>query len=513
MDSKKLSYKSVYANIRLVYIMIYMITLECVAFIPVRRLTDGHLSLLYNLIAISGAILLFSDFLTRRVIFKPKYCGLLILFVISVALSSICNMKYGIADNAKTIVWTCIQMFLLMAADTELPVETQKKHFRIITETYCGIWLIGCILSIYEFLIQYYAIWKLDGTVGKTVEGFFEGRLHGVFTDPNYASLCAVAAIVFAVLNTKKSLLGKIYHIFAIICFGVYTVLAGSRTTSLVLCIFAFLVGTFLAWNKLTSLIHIKAVQIIVSLLIGAVCVGIPILGEASVKYVSTQAANLYMDIADIDPSKREVYIDPAFRDQIHVPDNTGEISFDRPDVTESSDISNNRISIWTDYLNVFKKSPIVGTSPRNALAFAEDHFDSLFIIDRQYSIHNSYLAVLVSTGILGTLCLVPWAIATVIEIFGYIIRNRHRQDRFYRRIFLMSSLLVCFAIAAFPLMFVFFSNMIIDLIFWFSLGYTKSLIRSSEPEKYENEKETFTYRFLDKIFKKIFKRKTKQEA
>lgn len=511
MDWKKPSYKSVYANIRLVYIMIYMIILECVAFIPVRRLTDGHLSMLYNFIAISGVILLFIDFMTRRVIFKTKYCGLLILFVISVAVSSICNIKYGIADNAKTIVWTCIQMFLLMAVDTELPVETQKKHFRIITETYCGIWLIGCIWSIYEFLIQYYAIWKLDGTVGKKVEGFFEGRLFGVFTDPNYASLCAVAAIVFAVLNTKKSLLGKIYHIFAIICFGIYTVLSGSRTTLLVLCIFSFLVGIFLAWNKLTSLIKQRAVQIIVSLLIGVVCIGIPILGEASVKYVSTQAANLYMDIFDIDPSEREVYIDPAFRDEIHISDNPGVISFDRPDVTEKSDISNNRISIWTDYLNVFKKAPIVGTSPRNALAFAEDNFDSLFIIDKQYSVHNSYLAVLVSTGILGTLCLMPWAIATVVEIFGYIIRNRHRQDRFYRRVFLMSSLLVCFAIAAFPLMFVFFNNMIIDLIFWFSLGYTKSLIRSSEPEKYENEKETLTYRFTDKVFKKLFNRKNKQ--
>ena len=161
--------------------------------------------------------------------------------------------------------------------------------------------------------------------------------------------------------------------------------------------------------------------------------------------------------------------------------------------------------------MNVFKKAPIVGTSPRNALAFAEDNFDSLFIIDKQYSVHNSYLAVLVSTGILGTLCLMPWAIATVVEIFGYIIRNRHRQDRFYRRVFLMSSLLVCFAIAAFPLMFVFFNNMIIDLIFWFSLGYTKSLIRSSEPEKYENEKETLTYRFTDKVFKKLFNRKNKQ--
>ncbi|WP_284943231.1 O-antigen ligase family protein, partial [Enterococcus faecalis] len=48
-------------------------------------------------------------------------------------------------------------------------------------------------------------------------------------------------------------------------------------------------------------------------------------------------------------------------------------ISLDRKDVVDNSDISNMRFSIWKSSVEIFKTSPIYGTSPRNLLSYAHD--------------------------------------------------------------------------------------------------------------------------------------------
>ena len=175
------------------------------------------------------------------------------------------------------------------------------------------------------------------------------------------------------------------------------------------------------------------------------------------------------------------------------------EISLERPDVSQNDDVSNGRTSIWKDYLKVFAKSPIFGTSPRNAKSFTEDHFDSLFIIEKCYTnIHNTYLAILVYTGILGTAILAVWAIGTLFEIVGFIIRRRKTQDEHYFTVVVLTMILTVCAVAAFPSSFIFFDNNTPDIIFWICLGYTKAFIRISEPERYE--KETLAYRITQKI-------------
>ena len=174
------------------------------------------------------------------------------------------------------------------------------------------------------------------------------------------------------------------------------------------------------------------------------------------------------------------------------------DIDFERPDVALSSDASNGRLSIWSDYLKVFAKSPILGTSPRNVLKFVDDNFDSLYINTRRYLPHNSYLGVLVCTGLLGTSIIGVWTILTFIQFVGYLFRNRKNQHEYYSTIFILTIIIIALAIGAFPLMFVFFSNTIIDVMLWVLIGYTKSLIRISEPERYT--KEPLAYRILSKL-------------
>ncbi|MBQ6848083.1 MAG: O-antigen ligase family protein [Clostridia bacterium] len=498
--SKSKEFKDIYANIRLIYIAVYMILVASVAAIPVRRLTDGYLGPMYTLIAGFGVILICVDFFTRRIIFKPKYCTFLIFFILAMIVSSAINIKYGFISNIKTIVWTCIQLFLLVAVDTELSPKTLKKHFKILTEIFCVIWLVFALISLGQFFVQYARIWKFDGIVGITREGFHDGRLFGVFTDPNYASLCSICAIAFALINIGKNGWSKFYHIFSIVIQTIYVVLSGSRTAILCLAIVGLITGGFSTWIKLEAVGKKALIKLISSILIGVFCFIIPLVGSDYIKEGAAYTAEAFIEITDINVNDFEKNPD----DKHSVTEKPGDISFIRDDVENNDDISNNRFSIWSDYLKVFAKTPIWGTSPRNTMNYVMDNFDSMFIIDKQYSVHNSYLGLLVATGLLGAFAVLPWMIATAIEIYSYLIRRRKKRDEYYSRIFILAMALTVLAIAAFPLMFMFFNNMIIDVLFWLIIGYAKGLVRLSDPERYQ--KQPIIYRITEKIIPSFIK-------
>lgn len=489
--SRKTDFKTVFANLRLAYITLYMLLIAFVSTIPVRRLIEGRSTVVYSIVAFFGCILLAVDFFTRRVIFKPKYCTVLILFIVACIISSIYNIKYGFMSNVKAIIWGCIQFFLIVGVDTELPLETTKKHLKTLTEIFSFFWFVCVVISFYEFIIQYSRTWHFPSQFRPSHEGFFEGRLYGIFSDPNYASICSIFVIFFCVINFKGSVFNKIYHILNLSAQFFYIVLSGSRTSLLCFIISLCLFSWILVWNKLEAMGMKNLRKISGSLIACAVCVLLIVSTSHLIKTFSVSTVKLYQN------SINHTQNGDIISDNSDVDDS--EISLERPDVSQNDDVSNGRTSIWKDYLKVFAKSPIFGTSPRNAKSFTEDHFDSLFIIEKCYTnIHNTYLAILVYTGILGTAILAVWAIGTLFEIVGFIIRRRKTQDEHYFTVVVLTMILTVCAVAAFPSSFIFFDNSTPDIIFWICLGYTKAFIRISEPERYE--KETLSYRISQKI-------------
>lgn len=486
---KTKDFKTIFANIRFVYMLVYMLIMAAAYAIPVKRFADDYLGIVNIVLAVIGVAILGTDFITRRIIFKAKHCTLLILFIIACVISSLYNLKYGFANNIKTIIWSCIQMFIFATVDTDLAPETLKKHFKIFTESFCFIWLIFSTISLGEFIVQYNPTWQLKSIAYLVREGFHEGRLFGVFIDPNFASLISLIAILLGVLNIGKPILNKIYHIFGITIQLSYVVLSGSRTSMLCLIVATVLFSACKTWSFLEKNQKGKVLKTLSSvaaatLALFMILLSVPVIEETS-NFISKKVTPI---------------INIQYNDYVSEhPDE--DISFERTDVAQSSDVSNGRLSIWSDYLKVFAKSPILGTSPRNVLKFVDDNFDSLYINTRRYLPHNSYLGVLVCTGLLGTVIIAAWAILTLFEIISYLKRNFKKQDEHYSTIFILAIILTTLAIGAFPLMFIFFSNTIIDIMFWSIIGYAKSFIRMSEPERYQ--KETLAFRISKKLMSK----------
>ncbi len=500
------------ANIRLCYIVFYMAYISIVSVIPVRLVFDGNPlnAVIYPALALSGGLLLLIDLLYHKTLLKTKNCGLLVLFVISLGVSIGLNMQYGIADNVKTFAWTCIQLFLFAAIDTDQSPKLHFRHLQIFTELFGAIWFFWASWSMALFLQQYHRTLQFADIVNVTEMGFCQGRLFGIFTDPNYAALVCLAAIAFSVLNLnlrKCSLVSKVYHYIQIVVQACYIVLSGSRTAQLCITAIAAFVSALMVWRFLEG----KKKRAFFRTVGALMAAGISVVSVFLIHDVSQTALSFAPSVYEkLVPSQSNSmheneleYPDGVIRPNDWFEDENGDIvqvDMTRPDVAESDDISNNRFKIWKDYVKVYATAPLFGTSPRNALQYTMDHFDDLYIIEKQYSVHNTYLALLVCTGAVGACLMLGWMILRAWDVIGYLIRRRNTQDQYYRPVLILTCILIADAIAALPLYFIFFNNMIIDLIFWVTMGYVTGFIRMSEPERY---KEPLTYRLAEKVLKR----------
>lgn len=478
MDSNKL-HNTIIA-IRYYYVLFYVLFTGLAAFIPVRLIIDGHAGVIYDLLAAGGVLLMLIDLLGRQKMFRSAGSTFLVVFMVCYLISLIANIRYGYADNVKTMVWTAIQFFVLAAIDIR-DAGQMRKLFTVLAVLFSLLWTFAALWSIGEYIVRYSAEYWLMDSITITREGFADGRLFGIFTDPNYASLCSLCVIVFSVIvfYLYRSVPLRVFNVFVIVIQLIYVVLSGSRTSMLCLYLGAVILG--LGIGLIRSEKRKKPVRavaaVIAAVLILAVSAGICTVLKTGLSYLP----EIYYEaqIGSGQESDKDVQDDSGNAEKP-----PARVSFEREDVDESDDISNNRFKIWKDYIEVFKASPIVGTSPRNALKFAEDRFSDLYIIKKQYSVHNSYLSVPVATGILGSIPVFLWMMALLVKMTGYLIRRRYSRDEYYPVAAALYILLAMLAAGAFPLMFIFFNNMVISVLFWLIVGLANICMEFSEPER-----------------------------
>lgn len=504
MKKNRERWNDVFAQVRFGYILFYLIYLDVVSMTPIRNLVDGKPfnATVFAVIAGVGGLLLLVDFFHDQVLFSRKHSILLVMFIGAMGISTLCNASYGIISNLKTMVWSAVQMFLLLCMDTRQPKERVLRQFRILGEIFCGLWTVAVCYSLWMYLAQVAGVYHFSDVAHGIRTGFVDSRLFGVFSDPNYASMTSLAAVGLLTLfltRPGRSLGWRIYYSVSLVLQMCYVILSGSRTAELALAGTCAVVVGFLAWCWVERKGEGKALRLLAAVMGAVLSValvfGLFSMGKTGLSY----APHVYQTIFPTETTDAEQAL-PSDQEGETVATTPNRVDLTRDDVVDSTDISNNRFQIWSDYLKVFATTPIVGTSPRNPNAYVMDHFDNLYINQKQYSVHNSYLAVLVCTGILGTVPMALWLVLVVVDVLGYLIRRRNSRDEYYPLVLGLTGVMAALAIGAFPLLYLFFSNMLLDVIFWVLLGYTLGFIRMSEPE---NDRPSLARNLTRKLLRK----------
>ena len=133
----------------------------------------------------------------------------------------------------------------------------------------------------------------------------------------------------------------------------------------------------------------------------------------------------------------------------------------------EKDDYSNGRFARWKGGIEVFKTTPIFGTSPRNAVAIAKERTPDTVMGKYGWVTHCSYLEVLVNTGILGAIAMFGCLLYIAVLFCKASLKNG-----FDAHVFIAFLCFITIAAGAFFVSDVFFVFSINALLFFYLLGY-----------------------------------------
>ena len=466
MKVENLFYENIYNLLRKAYITVFIIAVLTRVFLPIAiRETQFINSLIFSIVAVFGGSIVCLDIFTKRVFLKQKNIIWLILFWAVCLISSIINIRYGVIGNIRNLVWLGISFFLLYPIAPERSSHDIKKEIKYVSNFLIVVWFVACCISFFMFLMQIgFYVDIFPNSFARI--GFIECRLFGIFEDPNYAAVVAVIVIIFSSFNIKTTskILLKIFYATNILINFFYFVLSGSRTaevSAFVTTVFAvyFILFKKLECKNLNNILK-QFVLILTVLFFSAILIFSVKLTRGLLSYLP-DFINFPFETASISEPRAKKHVDT-----------------NREDVNNSADISNCRFKIWLSALELFKSKPIFGTSPRNMRAYAKANFPSGFIAQRSYAVHNAYLDVFTSTGIIGAFMLIVFFVKYLICMFKFLFL--HTKNKNYYMVLFSFSIVVTVAVSAFFLSEFLFVNTIGTLLFWLNLGYSSYFAKKS---------------------------------
>ncbi|MBS5843743.1 MAG: O-antigen ligase family protein [Clostridiales bacterium] len=404
-------------------------------------------------VLLGGIVLLYRVIHIRRFL-KMKYIWLLIAFIGSYGISMLLNLKYGFLEPLQAMVWMVFQYFILFLKDPEQPREQTEKEFRIISWVYLIYMLCASILSFLQLLFNHSI---MDYTKNPAqLSGLVWGRLWGAYTDPNYGSVLSIVAIFIGIYLVKcyKNIFVKILCGANAVIQVLYIAFSDSRTG--LVCIAAG--GAFYAYVRLIKLPKLesrKAAGRVISC-ITALCI----------------MCALFILPRGIQKTYNEI-IRLTTTTQTETPSAVQQIGREQ-DLEQ--DISNKRFDLWKSGFEIYRLRPVFGVSMFNAVAFAQEQLPNTFLVNNDAMIfdnlHNSFLNILLSQGIVGFVIAMIFTVLSAIYVLQGIARMRGtRENPDCVRITALASILITIVASMMFIGDVFYLNSGASFMFWNILG------------------------------------------
>lgn len=420
----------------------------------------------FSALGLVGVFLILWGLLIKNIELNFKKYFFQIVFLVCIVISSVVNIKYGFFRNLKDFLWMAINFFVLFLATNNVSRKEKYKFLVTIQNIIIYTWLALSFISLITFLFQINHIFHIREGCWVGI-GSVEGRLFGVFLNPNTASIISLISIIFSVFQLVSAIefsAKKFVNIFNIAIQFSYIVLAESRGTALVLIFCVFLVTFLIAYKKL----NFKNVyKIILALFIAAIsCVAVFL----SMKFLNWTFYYLAKFVQKINP----YFLEKKSKD----------ISVQRTDYIENNDISNLRFRIWLSAWEIFKKNWLFGVSSGNVVEYAKDVFPETFIAKRSYArAHSVWIGLPLYTGIAGAISMYAFFAVNFFKTCKHYFKNYLSVKIKESDGMLMLSALLTGAICVYGLVEseLFFVNSICSLIFWVYFGFLADNLNSNK--------------------------------
>lgn len=444
-------------NAYLFFILAFLLVDTCV---PLQIHFHESLSTMHSLAPLPGLLLIIYAFIRKEIDLRFNGLKALLALQLVVIITTAIHHQYALIDNIKAICWMMIPIFLVFCPAKCEPTE-QRLRFALQTVLILGlVFGVLCLASIIMYLNGFSETIQLEGFSYSLRQGFVDGRLFGIFTDPNYAALIALllsSGLAAVIASRKYGQLSSAVCVAAIIIMLVYVIASGSRGATVCLFVMALACGIVSLGNRFH---HGKNRQLIKNAVLVLVAFAFCAI-----------ACSLIVLFGGVQQTGDSSVSDSSIAGALNA------LWGSRVDVANNADISNNRFKIWADALAIWQTTPLIGATPRGFLDYAADVLGNIYIVQRQYMLHSAYLSVLVYSGIFGAIAVAAWFVSVARAIWQYLMdENPSALDRHYYTALFMSTGLIAVLVDCCVLSGIFYQNQFSDFLFWFYAGTVLSL-------------------------------------
>lgn len=426
-----------------------------------------------------GILILVWDFFTERVMFKQPYWYILFAFCISYVISILTNFPTNLVPNGMNLVYLAIQVFIFYAVDPKVQSEKRDRQFQRMNDVYIVLTFVLALISIGLFVFNISYV-----TPEGQRQGFIENRLFGLFTSPNIGGMFGYLSCLMMLANNyfKRGSWKKFqwFYIFNGVVQYLYFVLARSRGTRLA--IIGLLVFLFIMYAL--KIFHSKEKKIQKTLLTFLVIMGayasFDVMNEVSkvgLSYVPGVVNNL------ITPATEKVVIDDSGNETtVQVKEPIKKVVIENS--AENLEVSAGRFTIWEAGLQLVKQRPLFGVADSYVYRSGElsTNIDEAPLSEMNKrelrrikgNLHNTYLAVLVKSGVVGFLILMIFVFLILKDNYKFLMDKRISFNNESIRIYviMLAFLLSLFVNELVENHLVFNNRDVMGLVFWSYLGF-----------------------------------------
>ena len=422
---------------------------------------------------------------TNNTFFKLRF-GLWVWGFLAVSLlTMLLNFTYTIFYSALMFLHILICFFIFYGMHTE-PDFDFKNELYTVARGIVYITTIANFIGIFclMFNIRFEWYW-IKFTI-------YENRFTGIYINPNLLGFVSCVAIFCChilckpdfqnAVNQRK--VSKIW-IIACVCTSLFSLLLCDSNASMVLILaymIVYIVYQFFAAKDGLSPAKVT-MRIVALVLVGTFLVGSSLMFreicQQGFAVVTAKTYSLLDEITEKEQSDTDEQPkqNDSDNNKTAAPSDKGPITFEH----ENSNIDSGRFKLYRESLDLFKISPVFGISSGNIVFYSQEYANgTLKYTYHNNDLHNGFLTILVSTGVLGFV---------IFGIFGFRFAKHAAQHLFLQKKTFKNDAYPCmFAFLSAYLFYALFEKALLYDIsfmvmwFWLIMGYTSCYIAKFEP-------------------------------
>ena len=390
----------------------------------------------------------------------------LLLFLAVNFITMLLNLSEGLVYNIIMLCHISICFFVFYGIHTEKELNPKAELYKVCKFIICATTVFGAMGFIFMMSGVKFEWYWIKFTI-------FENRFTGVFINPNILGFISVVAIVCCHIISKQDFLaqakrGRISRIWLALCLSVCLfslLLCDSNASFMLFICYVIFTLVFYAFSMSAKLKKRQALMKFIALTLAAVYV----IGAALMVRTISQRTFSHL----INPKYAQTQAALSIQEIT-----SGEaITFTH----ENTKLDSGRIKLLKESIRLFQISPVFGVSNGNIIEYSQKYLNgTLSLSYHNNDIHNGYMTILVSTGIVGFL---------IFSIFGLRFGKHIVVNLFRRQNAGSQDILPClFAFCCGYLVYSLFEKALLYDIsfmvmwFWYMIGMTSVYLNKYEP-------------------------------